>query len=84
MVAFVMCSSNKVISAASVIFDIMIMFSHLMLSSFKPLLGINEYMIKIFNPLGLSHPYHLDESISIFRDTRSNFSFLFYFSMKIM
>ena len=40
----------------------------------------------LFNPLvtnGISHPYHLDESTFIFRDTRSNFSFLFHFSMKI-
>ena len=42
---------------------------------------------KYFNPLvtnGLSHPYHLAESIFILRDTRCNFSFLFHFSMKIM
>ena len=32
---------------------------------------------------GLSHPY-LDESIFILRGIRSNFSFLFHFSMKIM
>ena len=32
---------------------------------------------------GLSHPYHLDESTSIFRDIRSEFSFLFNFSIKI-
>ena len=41
----------------------------------------------LLNPLmtnGLSHPYHLDESISIFRGIRGNFSFLFHFSMKIM
>ena len=31
----------------------------------------------------LSHPYHLDEFFFIFRDIRSNFSFLFHFSMKI-
>ena len=30
----------------------------------------------------LSHPYHLDESIFIFRRIRSEFSFSFYFSMK--
>ena len=38
------------------------------------------------NPLvtnGLSHTYQMDESTLIFRDIRSNFSFLFYFSMKI-
>ena len=29
------------------------------------------------------HHYHLDESILIFMDIRSNFSFLFNFSMKI-
>ena len=33
---------------------------------------------------GLSHPYHLDESTFIFRGIRSDFSFLFHFSMKIM
>ena len=33
---------------------------------------------------GLSHSYRLDESIFIFRSVRSNFSFLFHFSMKIM
>ena len=33
---------------------------------------------------GLSHPYHLDESIFIFRGIRSNFSFLFHFSMKFL
>ena len=40
-----------------------------------------------FNPLvtnGLSHPYHLDESTSICRGIRSNFSFLFHFSMKFL
>ena len=33
---------------------------------------------------GISHPYHLDESIFIFRGVGNNFSFLFHFSMKIM
>ena len=33
---------------------------------------------------GLSHLYHLDESTFIVRGIRSNFSFLFHFSMKIM
>ena len=40
-----------------------------------------------FNPNkanGLSHPYHLDESIFIFRGISRNFSFLFHFSMNIM
>ena len=40
----------------------------------------------MFNPLvtnELSHLYHLDESIFIFRSIGSNFSFLFHFSMKI-
>ena len=32
---------------------------------------------------GLSHPYHLDESIFIFRGNRSNSSFLINFSKKI-
>ena len=39
------------------------------------------------NPLvtyGFFHPYHLDESTFILRDVRSNFSFLFHFSMKFM
>ena len=39
------------------------------------------------NPLvtnGLSHPYHLDESIFILRGIRVDFSFLFHFSMKFM
>ena len=31
-----------------------------------------------------SHPYHLDESILIFRDIRSKFSFSFNFSIKFM
>ena len=38
------------------------------------------------NPLvtnGLSHSYHLDESTFIYRGIRNDFSFLFYFSMKI-
>ena len=33
---------------------------------------------------GLSHPYHLDEPIFIFRGIRSGFSFLFHFSMKFL
>ena len=32
----------------------------------------------------LSHPYLLDESIFILRGSRSEFSFLYHFSMKIM
>ena len=39
-----------------------------------------------FNPLvtnGFSHPYHLDESTFIYRGIRSDFSFLFHFSMEI-
>ena len=39
------------------------------------------------NPLvtnGLSHLYHFDESTSIYRGIRSNFSFLFHFSMKFL
>ena len=38
------------------------------------------------NPIvtnGISHPYHLDESTFIHRGIRSDFSFLFHFSMKI-
>ena len=44
-------------------------------------------LLKVINPLvtnGFSHPYHLDESTSIFRGIRSKFSFLFHFSVKIM
>ena len=33
---------------------------------------------------GLSHPYHLNESTFIFRGIRSDFSFLFHFSMKFV
>ena len=33
---------------------------------------------------GLSHPYHLDEPTSVFRDIRSNFPILFHFLMKII
>ena len=33
---------------------------------------------------GLSHSYQLDESTFIFRGIRSDFSFFFQFSMKIM
>ena len=39
------------------------------------------------NPLvtnGLSHPFQLDESTFIFRGIRSDFSFLFYFSMNFL
>ena len=39
------------------------------------------------NPLvtnGLSHPYHLDESTFICRDTGSNISILFHSSMKFL
>ena len=31
---------------------------------------------------GLAHHYHLGESTVIFRDVRSDFEFLFHFSMK--
>ena len=33
---------------------------------------------------GRSHPYYLDESTFYFRDSRSNLSFVFHFSMKFM
>ena len=39
------------------------------------------------NPLlmnGISHRYHLDESTFIFRGIRSNFLFVFHFSMKFI
>ena len=42
------------------------------------------YMINPIVMNGLSHPYHLDESIFIFRGIRSIFSSLFHFSMKFM
>ena len=40
----------------------------------------------IFNPLvtnGLSHSYHLDEFTFILRGIRSDFPFLFHFSMNL-
>ena len=43
-------------------------------------------IVAVVNPLvtnGLSHSFHLDEYILILRGIRSNFSFLFYCSMKI-
>ena len=40
---------------------------------------LNQYVMN-----RLSHPFHLDESMFIFRVFRSNYSFLFHFSMKIM
>ena len=40
-------------------------------------------MVNPNKPDGLSHPYHLDESTSIYRGIRSDFSFLFHFSIKI-
>ena len=49
--------------------------------------SIFSFLLNMFNLLGtngLSHPYHLDESIFIFRGIRSNFSFLFHFSMKFV
>ena len=33
---------------------------------------------------GISHPYHLEESIFIFRGIRSKISFLFHFSMRFL
>ena len=45
------------------------------------------FIFLILNPLVMNrlfHRYHLDESIYILRDIRSNFSFLFHFSMRIM
>ena len=41
-------------------------------------------MFNLLGTNGLSHLYHLDESIFIFRGIRSNFSFLFHFSMKFV
>ena len=41
----------------------------------------------MINPLmtnGLSHPYHMGESIFILKGTRSDISSLFHFSMKTM
>ena len=48
---------------------------------------VHSFLVDRFNPLvtnGFSHPYHLYVSIFIFRGIRSDFSFLFHFSMKIM
>ena len=47
----------------------------------------SKYRLWVLNPLvtnGLSHHYHLDKSILIFRGIGSNFSFLFHFSMKFL
>ena len=41
-------------------------------------------LLTCINQYGLSHPYHLDESIFIFCGINSNSSFLFHFLMKIM
>ena len=49
--------------------------------------GLPSLQVNGINPVvtnGLSHPYHLDETIFIFRGIRSNFSFLFHISMKII
>ena len=46
-------------------------------------LQIKPEIKQYINPLvanGHSHPYHLDESIFIFRDIGSNFFFVFHFS----
>ena len=46
-----------------------------------------ETVDSLFNPLvtnGFTQPYNLDESIFIFRDIRSNFSFLFHFLMNFL
>ena len=43
--------------------------------------------LSLLNPLvtnGLSHPYQFDESTFVFRGIKSDFSFSFHFSMKIM
>ena len=45
-----------------------------------------ERILEMINPYvtnGFSHPYHLGESTFSLRGIRSNFSFLFHFSMKI-
>ena len=49
--------------------------------------NLQQVQTASINPLltnGLSHPYHLDESTFNFRGIRSDFSFLFHFSMTIM
>ena len=49
------------------------------------ILFVSCYCCSQFNPLllyGLSHPYHLDVSILIFRDIRSIFHY--HFSMKFV
>ena len=49
--------------------------------------NLQQVQTASINPLlmnGLSHPNHLDESTFNFRGIRSDFSFIFHFSMKIM
>ena len=48
------------------------------------LCDVFESMLNPFVTNGLSHSYHLDESIFIFRDIGSIFSLSFHFPMKIM
>ena len=48
------------------------MFVHFMRTAFKP-----------FIPNGISHSYQLEQSISVLRDVRWYFSFLFKFQKKI-
>ena len=42
------------------------------------------YMFNIFLTNGLAHHYQLGESVVILRDIRSDFNFLFHFSMKVL
>ena len=59
-----------------------------MKQSSSALSRVDFEMLPYCDPLvtnAISHPYHLDESISSLRGIRSIlFSFLFHFSMKIM
>ena len=45
---------------------------------------LNRPETKLLVTNGLSHPYHLDESVVNFRGTRCIFSFAYLFSMKIL
>ena len=58
---------------------------HLYIEQFQHFYQEALHMVS-FDPLvtnGPSYTYHLDESTFILRGTRSNFSILFHFSMKI-
>ena len=45
-------------------------------------LSKKKLVLNLYLTNGLSNSYHLDDSTSVFREIRSNFSVLFHFSMK--